>query len=325
MSRATLSRMSWLREPPLAEVERRRDDLAPSAQHRARYRDLTAGKIVRVSRGTYTSAAHWGSLSEMAKHAQRVWEAAARMLPGAVFSHDSAAAVLGIDRIGPWPTTIDVSGEGIGGSSGRIRRHRRTISSEDVLPWGRHFITSPARTVVDLAAAGFLTGVIAADQALWSRRPGGALTTQSILATFAGAYNGRASATVRRVAAFGRPGADSVRESQSRVLIAHLGFPEPVLQQRFQLQSSCAYTDFWWPEHHHAGEFDGAGKYLDPALLRGRTPQQALLAEKDRGDELRRQVRALSRWRTPSLDQPRLLYDILVNDGLPTGRGRPGR
>ena len=68
---------------------------------------------------------------------------------------------------------------------------------------------------------------------------------------------------------------------------------------------------------------DGIGKYFDPGLLQGRTPEQALLEEKDRADQLRRQVRALSRWRTPALHEARDLYDILIADGLPSRRPRP--
>jgi hypothetical protein len=60
-------------------------------------------------------------------------------------------------------------------------------------------------------------------------------------------------------------------------------------------------------------------------LRDGRSADEVLMAEKDRADELRRQVRALSRWRTPALRSPRLLYDILTGDGLPSFRPRPGR
>jgi len=137
---------------------------------------------------------------------------------------------------------------------------------------------------------------------------------------------GRGSARAPRAADFATSLADSVRESQSRVLIALLGFPEPELQARFVLADGReAFTDFFWREHRHIGEFDGAGKYRDPALLKGRTPEEVLLAEKDREDELRRQVTAFSRWRLPALRSPRMLYDILHGAGLPASRPRPGR
>lgn len=67
-----------------------------------------------------------------------------------------------------------------------------------------------------------------------------------------------------------------------------------------------------------SGEFDGVGKYFDPEILAGRTPDEALLEEKDRADALRRQVSGLSRWRTPDHRDPGQLYSILVTDGLPS-------
>ncbi len=284
---------------------------------------------MRVAPGVFAAADDWQALNPMQRHAQRVWEAASRVEPGTVFSHQAAAALWGLDQLGDWPDRVDISvAPATGGrSTGLIRRHTRQLARVEVVAWGRHLITSPVQTVVDLAAgSAFVSGVIAADQLLWARRAGGALAARDHLLAAAASYPGRGSLRVGRVAEFARPGADSVRESQSRVLIAHLGFPEPELQHRFDLPSGrTVYTDFWFPDHAHAGEFDGIGKYTDPTLLRSRTPHQALIEEKDREDELRRAVRAFSRWRTPALERPRQLYDILTGAGLPSRLNAPGR
>lgn len=188
-------------------------------------------------------------------------------------------------------------------------------------------VTTPLRTAVDLAASlRFMEAVAVADRFLWGRRPGGPLVRPAEFRDAAELRAGRGSARALRTAEFATPLSDSIRESQSRVLIAMLGFPDPVLQARFSLSDGReALTDFFWPDQRHIGEFDGAEKYRDPALLRGLSPEQALLAEKDREDELRRQVRAFSRWRTPALRQPALLWDILTRAGLPSSRPRPGR
>ena len=64
-------------------------------------------------------------------------------------------------------------------------------------------------------------------------------------------------------------------------MIHTLGFPEPELQARFVLGNGReAFTDFFWRDHRHIGEFDGAGKYRDPALLQGRSPEEVLLGRK---------------------------------------------
>jgi hypothetical protein len=232
-----------------------------------------------------------------------------------------------MDVLGEWPHRVDVSGNGVGGSSGTIRRHEVGQRTPASVPWHHHLLTTPAQTAIDLAAdLPFTQGVVVADQALWSRRPAGGLATVAELRDAADRYRGRSHVRIRRVSEFARQGADSVRESQSRVLIARLGFPEPELQHQFLLPSGrVAYADFWWPEFSHVGEFDGLGKYLDPHLRHGRTAEHVLIQEKDRADELRRQVRVISRWRTPALAAPRLLYDILTGDGLPSKRPRPGR
>lgn len=319
----------WIDRPPLATVFRRREnDGEPVNDRRLRAR-LAGGEIVRIARGVYVERAEWDRLTPMARHAQRVWEAGARAASPFVVSHWGAAALHGIDLLGRWPVTIDVSIDTASGgrSSGTFRRHARPLSEIETNAWERHCVTTPLQTAVDiLASSRFLEGVVAADQALWNRRPGGALVECDVLRDRAHSVTGRGSARAPRAADFATSLADSVRESQSRVLIALLGFPEPQLQARFTLADGReAFTDFFWPDHRHIGEFDGAGKYRDPGLLKGRTPEEVLLAEKDREDELRRQVTAFSRWRLPALRSPRMLYDILQGAGLPTSRPRPGR
>ena len=320
-------RMPWLEAPPIESVFRRRENVDDTINERRLKRKVDVGEFVRIAPGSFAPRDSWSAAAPLARHAQRVWEAAARVQPGTVFSHFAAASIWDMDILGHWPDAVDVSvARARGGrSTGGIRRHTRAVERVDVIPWGAHFVTTPVQTAVDLAAAEpFLRGVVSADQALWARRRGGALVTPEQLLAAAAAYSGRGGARARRVAEFARPGADSVRESQSRVLIVRMGFPLPELQHRFVLPSGrVAYTDFWWPAAEHAGEFDGIGKYLDPELLRGRAPRQAVIEEKDREDELRRVVRALSRWRTPALDKPALLYDILISAGLRSRLPRP--
>ncbi|MGU3643498.1 hypothetical protein ACLBXX_00905 [Microbacterium sp. C23T] len=319
----------WIHEPPLRTVFRRREnDGEPVNDRRLRAR-IADGEIVRIAPGVYVARAAWERLTPMARHAQRVWEAGARVRSELVVSHHAAAALHGIDLIGAWPGRIDVSiklGSG-GRSSGEFRRRGRQTTDIDTVPWQRHAVTTPLQTAIDLMACSrFLDGVVAADQVLWAKRTKGPLVEASVLLDRTAGMTGRGSARVARAAEFATSLADSVRESQSRVLISTMGFPAPELQARFVLADGRdAFTDFFWPRNRHIGEFDGAGKYCDPALLNGRTPEEALLAEKDREDELRRQVDAFSRWRLPALRSPRMLYDILHSAGLPSSRPRPGR
>ncbi|MCC4909604.1 hypothetical protein [Microbacterium sp. cx-59] len=255
-------------------------------------------------------------------------EAAARAASPLTLGYFAAAAQWGIDKLGAWPARIDtiVPRTSGGRSSGVFRRRTRTSVDAVVTPWQGHEITTAAQTAIDLArVSSFTAGVIAMDQALWARRPGGPLATRAEIAGILSTRGSRVGAA-RAWDAFEAAThlSDSVRESQSRVLIGALGFPVPVLQREFVLPGGRRIrTDFFFPDFDHAGEFDGLGKYLDPQMRDGQTAEQALTAEKDRGDELRRMVRALSRWRTPQLDDPRLLWDVLTLDGLPSRRPRP--
>lgn len=318
-----------MRDTPPAQAVFRRREWADSVNERRLAAQIAQGKLVRVAPGAYVPAAVWRALTPMQKHAQRVWEAASRTRPGTVYSHFAAAAVHDIDILGVWPDVVDVTVDRANGgrSTGRLRRHTRALDGIELVPWGEHFITSPAQTVIDLAAAlPYLQGVVIADRSLWARRRDGALTTVRELRHRLASFTGRGGVRASRVVEFASPLSDSVGESRSRVLIDMLGFPAPELQHEFVLPSGRRVrTDTFWPEFDHVGEFDGVGKFLDPELLKGRTPAQALIDEKDREDELRRVVRGLSRWRTPELDHPARLYDILLRAGLPTSRPRPGR
>jgi hypothetical protein len=319
--------MSARAEHPIA-IHRRRERDSQPVNDRALRRAVDAGAVVRVVAGCYARRSDWEGLRPMDRHCVRVLEAAARTRGEVVIALFAAAAVWGIDILGPWPDRVDVRVDRASGgrSTGIFRRHAWGLDRVALLPWNGHWITTPAQTVIDLARVLSFTGaVVAADQALWARRDGGALMERGVLeATRENQPSARGEGRVDRMLGFASHLSDSVRESQSRVVIDALGFPSPILQHEFVLpHGGRARPDFYFEDADHAAEFDGTGKYLDPELTRGLTPEQAFLAEKDRADALRRCVRALSRWRTPALRRPALLYDILKGDGLPTSRPRP--
>ncbi len=312
-----------------AVVFRRRDQDAERIDDRRMRSEISDGTYTRIVAGSYVLSKEWTQLTAMDQHLARVFEVVDRARGPLVITHASAAAVHGIDRLGAWPSSVDVriprsSG---GRSSGAVRRLALGFDGVDLEQWRGHLITTPAQTALDLAAAsGFTDAVVALDQALWARRDGGALTDIDRLRQVRETNRRRG---MRRAAApfdFSTHLSDSVRESEGRVLIHRLGFPAPVLQKEFILPGGRrAFSDYYFEDFDHVGEFDGTGKYFDPDILRGRTPRQALLEEKDREDALRRMVSAMSRWRTPAHRDPGQLYDILVADGLPSRYPRPVR
>src|SRR5690606_22251302 len=62
----------------------------------------------------------------------------------------------------------------------------------------------------------------------------------------------------------------------------------------------------------------------DPAYLRGRSPADVVIAEKNRENRLRRLVRGLSRWEPKDLYPPSRMISILERAGLPRSRRRSG-
>ncbi len=112
---------------------------------------------------------------------------------------------------------------------------------------------------------------------------------------------GRKGVPTARVAlAFADRLAESVGESISRVRMAEVGLPAPVLQFEVfsELGTWVARTDFWWREQRVVGEFDGRVKYTGPA---GEVAD-VVMAEKRREQAIRDAGFWFVRWGWQDLD-----------------------
>ncbi|GAB3804477.1 hypothetical protein GCM10028798_24800 [Humibacter antri] len=255
-------------------------------------------------------------------------EALRRIRPGAVISHRAAAAHHGIDVLGAWPDFVDVIVDHASGgrSTGAIRRHATGLAGVRTEPMGEHEVTAPAQTALDLARTlPFVTAVTAVDQAIWTGRSGGPLTTLGEIVELLDADGPRrGDAKARRVLEFGNPLSSNVRESQNFVVLVALGFPRPIVQYRRVLRSGrLAIADLYFEEADHWSEIDGRGKYLSPEFGAERDPGEIVIDEKNRENEIRREVRGFSRWEATEADRPRAIYDVLTQDGLRSSKPRP--
>ncbi len=171
--------MDPLHAPEISVI--RADDRRSDPPDYRRVREAREAKtVLRITPGTFVKTADWCSLDPLSRQRMRVTEASRRLRDGTVFSRYAAAALWGIDILGRWPGRIDVrvSRASGGRSSGLIRRRTMGSDNADLRPWGRHFLTSPAQTAIDIASSSpFVNGVVVLDQARWRRRPGGAVTT----------------------------------------------------------------------------------------------------------------------------------------------------
>lgn len=182
------------------------------------------------------------------------------------------------------------------------------LSENDIVSVDGQFVTSPARTALDLAAVGtFVTGALAVDRVLhvnrrdFLRRP--LATREELFAVWERALPFKGHRRALRVIEFGVEHADSALETVSRVNMMVIGCPRPLLQTRYSdYRGVIGEVDFDWPEFGVVGEADGAVKYFDPSHRSGRTAEQVFLDEKDRHDGSRR-----------------------CRDGLPAGAGRWAR
>ncbi|WP_167044792.1 hypothetical protein [Salinibacterium sp. ZJ454] len=310
----------------------------PWTQHLLRVRDLDPvggrnpflaralkGEFVRVVRGIYVRADVWSQLDRHARYRATVKAAALAADHDQVFSHQSAAALWRLPWVGQWPTRVHVLTEPAAGgrSNGFTFRHGVGVPGDvemiDGLP-----VTSLARTVVDLSATAlFGQAVTAADAAL--RRtahprgdvPRTFLSRDELLAELRRIPLQHGQKKAERVIMFANAAADRPGESMSRVSMHQAGITAPQLQVSIAGASGRVYiVDFWWPEFNVIGEFDGDFKYTDPEFLRGRTPHQVLLDEKDREDDLRATGRGMSRWKWALAISPQRLREHLHRAGV---------
>jgi hypothetical protein len=196
---------------------------------------------------------------------------AALVGPGAVISHESAAALYGIDVLHRPSAAIVTVADETGGRRAGVDRHNAALARAETFTWYGTQVTSPARTVADIARRGRLAGLITADAAL-----------REELASRAGI----ADAIFRQI---GWPGARSARwvidhanglsesplESLVRGRLIEAGRPAPELQ--VEIAGTGARVDMLYRASGLVIEADGLGKYANPEVLRAEKRRQVRL------------------------------------------------
>lgn len=271
----------------------------------------------QVRRGVWLPPGTWEALSPDQRYEAFVFGTLLRCREPeevVVVGH-AAAAVWGLPSIEPWPRHVAVHDPGGRRGPSRHIRPRHGPPPEAVRIRGVR-VTTPARTVIDLACIGTLdTALAAADQALRLE-----LCTREELAAEAAllipGVKGRGTAGLVVDLADGL--SDSPGESVSRLQMFRGNFPRPVLQREYRDEGGLiGYVDFDLPGL--IGEFDGRLKYRVPD---GALPQQAgdvVWAEKRREDRLRR-FKPVARWTWETARDTTAMARLLISHGL---RPRP--
>ncbi len=245
------------------------------------------GEFVRVGWGAYASVDDWEHTSAEARLRTRALavRAAARSEP--VFSHETAAAFLGLPIVGTWPErpTATVS-RGGSESNGWVRRVRREAQIGDRIRLESGvLVTSVGRTALDLAGSrSLLSGIVTVSHA--RRHAGVQLSELDAAIDRLGGAPGAARS--RRAVARSTSGSDSPLESLVIARCQDLGFEMPTQQVPVVGSDGVEYRcDFAWMGGTVIGEADGRIKYIDDAFESGSSGAEVLWREKRREDAIR--------------------------------------
>lgn len=235
------------------------------------------GRLERVRRGQWLAPA---PDAPQVDHRVRLAAALAEAAPLTAASHVSAALLWRLPLRDPVPV-VWLTRDGHGGGHDRTGVHTvlAALDETDVCQVDGFRATSLARTVVDVARTrDRVESVMVADAALHL-----GLDRADLLRVVDGMRRWPGIAGARRVVEFADGRSESPYESWTRVRIADMGLPAPVLQHEVHTPSGrfVARVDLALPEHRLAIEYDGEAKYDE--LVRGRmTPGEAFAREKRR-------------------------------------------
>jgi hypothetical protein len=292
---------------------------------RALRRSAERGDVARIARGRYLPTSDWEALDRDEQCRARIRAFLETTRVRQVFSHWSAAALWGYPIIGNWPSrihlTFDTSGRHR--STSGVTRHFAPLDADDVVELDGIFVTSPLRTIVDLArCASYATAVAACDRALADpKRPADAvlrIEREALLERAESLKGQRGIRQLRSVAEFADGRSGSPGESLSRVQIARLRLPAPDLQvEVLDHDGRTWHTDFGWQSQGLLGEFDGLIKYTRNRYLDGRSVAEVVIEEKLREDAIRLATGcAMVRWIWPVASNLSHLERHLASAGL---------
>lgn len=254
---------------------------------------LRSGAWQRVGRYGLVEANIWRQWYAQDRHLAAVLVAHRESHCSPVFSHVSAAVLLGLPlwkfRNGPVHTIAMTTHS----RSRNVIRHQLPLDDCDITEVGGVQCTEPHRTLIDLATSESEELLVSyADAYLRSRARSQRTVDETVCQEWrehmrSHARNTRGARGVRRlrrVIEFADARPDSPLESISRLHFDRLGIE---VEPQFAVPAPDGgqyFVDFRLVGRDVLGECDGAQKYLDPRLRGERSPGEAVLREKRRED-----------------------------------------
>ncbi|GAB3582402.1 hypothetical protein [Calidifontibacter terrae] len=253
---------------------------------------LTTKGYTKIRRGAYYPTPQWVQCQRDQKHALLIHASGPAWQDQLVVSHRSAAALWGIPIVGPMPKGVEVTAPApTRTTQGALVVHRAGEMPESVELNGFR-VTSPLRTVLDLARTLPIPYALAAADHAVRNRTFTATEMFRVAQDLRPGARGRTMA--RTIACLADPRAESPLESLSRGVMFMNLLPKPDLQV-ITLGPNDEFlgrSDFGWPGV--LGECDGAMKY-GADLAEDGDPSKAVWQEKQREDRLR-EVSMVARW-----------------------------
>jgi hypothetical protein len=224
---------------------------------------VRSGDLVRVRYGVYATkrAVISAEGSQRRAHALRVAAVVAAVGRDTVVSHQSAAAIHGLDLLNRPEQLVTLTRSPLRPSnrphSDGILFNMAELPAEHMTKLFGIRVTTVSRTVVDLARTStFKAAVVAADSALRADK-----TTKAELGHLcAQCSQWPGVRQARHVVAFADGRAESVFESCARVVFHELGLEPPELQVTVRGESFAYRVDFCWAQHRTIAEADGLAK-----------------------------------------------------------------
>jgi hypothetical protein len=267
----------------------RRDAIAAGYDDNYLARQVKAGILVRIRQGAYARASIWTPLDERGRHLLLSSAVMLQYDDRVALSHESAALAWDGPQHGlelDWVHLTHLDRYTAGGRrSAGVAHHSGACGVGDISRRNEHWITSPGRTLLDVAALrGVEAGVVLGDDLVHR-----ALTTVDELRQLALPMElWPSTLTLRLVLDLIDGRSESVGETLFRLLCRNMRLPRPELQWEVIAPNGrlVGRSDFAWPDRRLLGEFDGRAKYL--RLRReGETVEDTVLREKRREDEMR--------------------------------------
>lgn len=241
---------------------------------------VTHGHLVRLRRGVFVRADHWGTLDEFRDRPLLLARAAQQCLRCEhVLSHDSAAIVLGLGCPDPRTALVHVTRAKVHGDAVRagVKHHLAPYTGEQVLVVDGLRVLDPARTALDMAREhGLVAGVACCDAALRAGATRADLDrARQAMRCWPGS---RVMDAAMRLA---DPGAESWLESEARVFVTSLRIGRPETQFGLTDGNRTVWCDM--RIGRQLFEADGRLKYTAANGL-GQDPEAVLWSEKERQD-----------------------------------------